>query len=93
MMKNKFLKIVLFTLISVMLLGSVGCSNQDGAEDGGVQINRVSYQGTHQINVTETENYLVKNGKTDYVVVTPKSASNMITQVKTDFLILFKKEY
>lgn len=90
-MKNKSYKIVLFTLIFVMLFGCVGCFNQDNTDGNSVQINRVTYEGTHQINVTETENYLVKNGKTDYVVVTPKSATNMISQVKTDFLILFKK--
>lgn len=97
-MKNKFYKLISLILMLVLLFTTVGCSNcnNNGEEDLGAVndfglIERVNYEGTHNVSVTDTNSFLVKDGKTDYVVVVPSDLSNMLAQVKTDFIILFKK--
>ncbi|MBE5733528.1 MAG: DUF4838 domain-containing protein [Clostridiales bacterium] len=97
-MKNKFFKFILFVLMFTFLLGVVGCSDSDkgyypgdGEPSDFGSIDRVSYAGTHDINVSDTDNYLVRDGRTDYTVVISEDASDMVSQVKTDFIILFKK--
>ena len=94
-MRKKLFRSILFVLIGLVACCScVSCKDEtasSGGETGDTSVTRVSYQGVHEINATETDNYLVRNGKTDYVVVISASASKMISQVKTDFIILFKK--
>ena len=96
-MKNKIFKFVIFVLIFTLLSGSLGCSSEqgyypgDGAPSDFGSIDRVSYAGTHDINVSDTDKYLVKDGRTDYTVIVPSDVSDMVSQAKTDFIILFKK--
>ena len=101
-MKNKFFKAILFMMIGIMACGCISCKNNgdsSASDSGSVDtdvageslISRVSYQGVHNVFAEDTEDYLVKNGKSDYVVVVPQSASKMLVQLKTDFIILFKK--
>lgn len=89
-MKNKIFKLVVALLLAVLTLGSVACDNTETV-DVQPTIERVTYQGTHDINVTETNEFLVKDGRTDYTVIIPANCNKMITQIKTDFIILFKK--
>ena len=91
-MKNRFLKITVFVLIFILLFSLIGCESETiGEDDVYGTIERVDYQGTHIINVSDTDNYLVKDGRTEYTVVVSSESSDMISQVKTDFIILFKK--
>ena len=96
-MKNKFFKLIVFLLIFTLFSGALGCSKEQGYYPGDGDpsdfgsIDRVSYTGTHDINVEDTDNYLVRDGRTDYTVVVSENASDMVSQVKTDFIILFKK--
>lgn len=93
-MKRGFLRIIVFITTLVFVFYSVGCKNQNpynGETEVYGSIERVGYQGTHKINYSDGDGYLVKDGKSDYVVVVPYAASSMISQVKTDFIILFKK--
>ncbi len=75
--------------------GGEDSSASDGTSDIGgeatTNISRVSYQGIHDIKTEDTNDYLVQNGKSDYVVVIPQNARKMLLQLKTDFIILFKK--
>ena len=87
-MKNRFIKIICFLLISIFAFSAVSCKNDEGKKDN---VERVNYVGTHNLNIEDTDKYLVQNGKTDYVVVIPSTATDMVKLVKTDFIILFKK--
>ncbi len=100
-MKNRIFKISINLLLALIMLFSVTACNDVSKEKGIVigtdtvgeinQGNRVSYYGTHKVSAVDTENYLVKDGASDYVVVVPQTAGSMVTDGKNDFLILFKQ--
>ncbi len=102
-MKNKMFKSIISLLLALTLLfGVTGCNKNDGDKEQGALItsdtvgelnsdNRVLYNGTHQISVTDTDKYLVKDGASDYVVVIPQGAGSILVDGKNDLLILFKK--
>lgn len=100
-MKNKVFKITINLMLALVMLFSVTACGQLTKEKGTVigsdtvgEINegtRVEYYGTHEVFATDTENYLVKDGASDYVVVVPQKAGSMLTDGKNDFLILFKQ--
>ncbi|MBQ3220164.1 MAG: DUF4838 domain-containing protein, partial [Clostridia bacterium] len=75
--------------VLIFTLGIVACDKQEDAGDS--KVSKTTYQGTHVLNIQDTDKYLVKNGKTEYVVVVSEHVSDMVSQVKTDFIILFKK--
>ena len=88
-MKSKLIKIISCLLVLIFTLGIVACDKQEDAGDS--KVSKTTYQGTHVLNIQDTDKYLVKNGKTEYVVVVSEHVSDMVSQVKTDFIILFKK--
>ena len=91
----KFLKkCLLFLLLSSVLCGAVGCKKSQTDQykrDDDVLINRVSYDGVHINNITETNREFIKNGNTDYVLIVPAVLSAELTTAKNDFLYLFKQ--
>ena len=81
----KIKHIITFILAIVVLFSSFsGCANKGGEK-------REVYNGTHIFTATETSDYVVEKGKSDYVVVIPQKASKLIQQAKTEFVYLFKK--
>lgn len=64
-----------------------GCGENDKEVN---VVSRVSYQGVHEMNATETDDWLVNNGKTDYVIVVPESTSSIINVAKDEFIDLFR---
>ncbi len=100
-MKNKILKVLICgLLVSSFLLGTLGCGGNDGSLSNGetstqgytfVLEDQIEFHGTHEYNVKETSIDLVKDGKSEYVLVFPDKALALITEVKTDFINLFKK--
>ena len=102
-MKKKIFKTAISLFLAMTLtFGVTACNNGGDVADKGkvistetvAEINqgeRVSYYGTHQVSATDTENYLVKDGASDYVVVIPSGAGPMLVDGKNDLLILFKK--
>ena len=69
-MNNKFFRIVALILMFTLFSGMVACQNDklygDFGEEGSFgTIDRVSYSGTHEISAVDTNDYLVKDGKTD----------------------------
>lgn len=52
---------------------------------------RVSYQGTHIRNITESSTDFIKGGKTEYTLVMPQTTTKTVSEMKADFLLLFKK--
>ena len=49
-----------------------------------------TYNGTHIYTAPDTEEYLVKNGKTDYTLVIPAEATSMVLTARDEFIDLFK---
>ena len=51
---------------------------------------RASFDGVHELTATATENYLVQNGATEYVLVLPSGYSTTLSRAKDEFITLFK---
>ena len=97
-MKNMFKKLVCLLLAasSVFTLAA-GCNKNDGGDETPKYENiqpadaKSTFQGTHIFNMTATDKYLVKNGKTDYVLVADASLTGVENTAKEEFLELFKE--
>ena len=89
-MKNKItcLFLALFVAFSVVFSGC-DCSGCDKKEEVAV-VSGVEYKGVHELNATETDEWLVKDGKTDYVIVVPLETSTVINVAKDEFIDLFR---
>ena len=89
-------------LSTCFLLGCSACGKDGSSSSSGnykadngytfAAEDHITYQGIHEYDVQDVEGeYLVKDGKTDYALVVPSDGSALITNVKADFGILFKK--
>ena len=98
-MKNAFKKIVCMLLAaSSVLTLSVGCDNNKDKGDDTPKYENIqpaedksTFKGTHIFNMTETDNFLVKDGKTDYVLVTSSALAGAEITAKDEFITLFKE--
>ena len=88
---NKMNKITALSL-SVLTLGTIGLSACQ--RNGGVVIPEVNseyvYNGTHIYNATDTKDYLVRNGKTEYKLVIPATTTASLRTARTEFVDLFE---
>ena len=89
---NRLLALTLGTL-SLATVGLSAC--QGGGVGGNVQEPKINpeyvYNGTHIYTATETNDYLVKGGKTDYKLVIPAEAGESQAVATNEFVHLFKK--
>jgi len=93
---KKFLKITSFICVIITfcsVLFAFACNgnsngNSDGENDG--ELKKVKYSGTHVFTAVDTEHYVVKNGKTSYVLVLPDNYGVEIKTAKDEFLHLFQ---
>ena len=78
--KNKIMKIVATALASFLALSvSAGCFANQGNTSSNTSVDveqEEKVRGTHERTVTETNVDLVKNGQTDYVIVTPANENH-----------------
>ena len=88
MKKGKFLSIALAMLLALTtLFAACDCNNTEGPEGG-----NTGKQGIHGGTVEETNDYIVKGGKSDYVVVYDKeSTDNFIPTAKNAFINFFRE--
>lgn len=98
--KNLFRKCIVCFLAGIFAVSAVGCAKEKKEEkpqtgNVGEQTDNVGarevYNGTHVFDITETSNYLVKDGKTDYKIVIPERCGTYVQQAKTEFVYLFKE--
>lgn len=91
MIKSKFLKAVTSTLLALVLVFSTACTQGTSEQSSEPEVEKVNYAGTHIYTATDTDEYIVKNGKTDYVIVIPSNCSETIKTALEEFVWLFKK--
>ena len=80
--------VTLFSAASCNFGGSTDSSSGEVVADMGM---RETYQGTHDYTATDTEEYLVKNGRTDYKLVVPAQTSEILERAKAEFITLFRE--
>ena len=96
MKRSKNIIVFLLTFIVTVTCGLSSCKDP-GTENGngGTENNtteKISYQGTHDFSFTETNDYLVKDGKTEYVLVysTEKDPTKMLGVARSEFIKFFR---
>ena len=84
-MKRNICKSLLCALLCALLaLVSVGAS---ACQPNG----KANFQGVHDYTAIERDDWLVKNGKTEYTVVVPEGCSATINEALKEFIWLFEK--
>ena len=75
--------------------GNQGGGNQGGGDQGGgtgpEKNPEYVYDGTHIYTATDTNDYLVKAGKTDYTLVIPEETTSALRTARTEFEVLFRE--
>lgn len=91
-MKNKITSLLIaLCLVSVCVFsGCSGCSGCSKNKNEVSVLSGVEYNGVHELNATETNSWLVKDGKTDYEVVVPSETSALVNVAKDEFIDLFR---
>ncbi len=92
-MKKLFRTLILCMLIATISVSAFACGKEQTSVDEVAPINKFHYEGTHIQNKTEIPGkYLVKDGKTNYVLVVPaNNSSRYYLESKDDFVILFER--
>ena len=79
-------------VLSMLTLSSCGIFKNFGKnKDTTPKINsEYIYNGTHVYTATDRNDYLVKNGRTDYTLVIPSESSASMRVARSEFVDLFK---
>lgn len=92
-MKKSIIKAICIILATVSCLCGFGCGKKTSS--AGVTISKpkdkASYNGTHVYTAPETDDYLVRNGKTEYVLVVDPNATGAERTAKEEFKTLFRQ--
>lgn len=88
---KRFINTVLSVLISLSALCATACTNEGKGNSVPEQV-RHTFEGVHDFTAPESETeYLVKNGKTDYVLVVPATPNAVETTAIDEFRIFFER--
>lgn len=85
-MKKRILSILIALVLCFSFM--VGCGEEEG--DGNT-IQKRTFQGTHIYTATETEEYLVKDGKSDYKILLPENYGIHTRAAVDEFNFFFKQ--
>lgn len=77
---------IISLMLCLILVFSFGCKNKEE-----VQNNGVFTDGVHIFNVSETDYYLVQEGKTEYKVVIAEEAGKRIVTAKEELQLFFEE--
>lgn len=83
---KKFIRIISIVLC-MMLIFSVGCKKEQTT----TETQNGFTDGVHIYEISETNEYVVKEGKTDYKIVIPADADNMIVIGAEEFQLFFEE--
>lgn len=86
------MKKILCLMLGLMLtLAATFSFTACGSEQTPKESERITYDGTHVFNVTDTENKIVSNGLTDYIVVYPEQTDEILMLAVTEFQDFFRE--
>ncbi|MBQ8657881.1 MAG: DUF4838 domain-containing protein [Clostridia bacterium] len=94
-MIKKLTSIFLSALLALGFL--VGCTDTNDSSSSSTDVNNnqntttVLENSIHEYGMEETNDYLVRNGKSDYTIVLPQASSGDITIARDEFIALFKE--
>ena len=74
-------KIICLLLAAITAISLVGCGGENDKNAG--------RSGTHNFSHTETAEYMVKDGRTDYKILMPKETSTELTYAKDELIKFF----
>ena len=86
-MKSKLQKIIVYICAVVMICL---CAFSTACGDEVSEFSKVKYQGVHVFKAEDTNEYVVKDGRTDYILVMPETYGVELKMAKDEFLHLFK---
>lgn len=89
-MKKLFTRIICLTLSAFTLFSCAACNDEETSSVPGQSTTRTNAEN-HQFNYTETDNWLLKNGQTDYVIVIPMTASTEVTYACDELVRYFEE--
>ena len=87
-MKKVLRKIICIALTALTAFSCFACKN-GGADTTEPTV--AANAANHQFNYTETDKWLLKNGATDYVIVTPTLAATEVNYAKEELIRYFKE--
>ncbi len=91
-MKKLFKSIICLLLILSIGVSTVGCGSKNSGQTGGLlEQDKIGEIGTHVFNMTDTQDYIVKNGVSDYKLVMPEKPTKEELTAKEEFVELFKE--
>ncbi len=96
-MKNKKYISVLSLLLSLFMFTGVACDDGDSSSVEKVEntnSEKISWnEGTHDFTAKDTDNYLVRNGQTEYKLVYPVDSgkSEQMKKARSEFIYFFKE--
>jgi len=93
-MKNVWKRVLSITMaLSAFVTSAVACGGETDDTPAYDKIQpaetKSDFVGTHDFTMTETDEYLVKDGKTDYVLVVSPTLTGIETTAKDEFVELF----
>ena len=87
-MKNKKLVGITSLLLSLFITMGSACASQT---EFSPEVQKLTYSGKHNFTATDTSDYLVQNGRTQYTLVYPENPSAQIKAAKEEFEYFFKE--
>ena len=86
-MKKNIFKRIACVVLALFTLSLCACTKDNNE----AEVPKSTFVGTHDYTAPETNEWLVKDGRSDYVVVFPETRSATIDKALAEFVWLFKK--
>lgn len=91
-MKKKKLTTITALLLALFTSMGAACAPDDETSvTPADEPQKMSYVGTHTFTATDTDKYLVQNGKTQYTLVYPENPSTQMKVARDEFINFFKE--
>ncbi len=90
-MKKKFLRIISILFVFVMAITALAGCGSCGGDDDEAQSNVVDNSKGHVDNSTVTDNYLLRNGVTEYYIVYPEDVDSASADAVSELKHFFKQ--
>ena len=81
------MKKIFYLSITLLALSLTSCQGP-GKSDEPI---RYTFKGVHDFDVTETNDYIVRNNSTDYIIVLPEKMDSYLTTAKEELISIFQQ--